>query len=181
MKILTLVISIAIAILIVAAGIVLSIAPLKSVTYSESVPYITTETYYVTETSTEEIPLDYKVIDTKISNWYWRVSSDCIVTIKNTDVESGYFRIAFDMVTQATDTSPSKKVTKAAWQFLAPGKQEDVTVRHEGDYIGNFTCSITPPTREITTSQQVPKTKEVINYREVVKTKKVTFLEYWTS
>jgi hypothetical protein len=45
MKILTLVIAIAIAILIVAAGVVLSVAPLKSVTYSESVPYITTETY----------------------------------------------------------------------------------------------------------------------------------------
>ena len=99
MKILTLVIAIVVAILIVAAGVVLSVAPLKSVTYSELEPYITTETYYVTETSTEEIPLDYKVIDTKISNWYWRVSSDCIVTIKNTDVESGYFRIEFNMAT----------------------------------------------------------------------------------
>jgi hypothetical protein len=180
MKILTLVISIAIAILIVAAGIVLSIAPLKSVTYYESEPYVTTETYYVTETHTEEIPLNYTVIDTEISNFYWRVSSDCTVTLRNTDIDSGYFRIAFNMVTQATDTSPSHTVTKAAWQFLAPGKQADVTVRHEGDYIGNFTCSITPPIREVTTSRQVPKTKEVINYREVVKTKKVTLLEYWT-
>jgi hypothetical protein len=84
------------------------------------------------------------------------------------------------MVTQATDTSPSKTVTKAAWQFLAPGKQADVTVRHEGDYIGNLTYSVTPPTREITTSWQVPKTREIVNYEEVVKTKKVTFLEYWT-
>ena len=175
----TLLILIVIAILVIASAVI-SAAPLKSVTYYESEPYVTTETYYVTETSTEEIPLDYKVIDTKISNWYWRVSSDCSVTIKNIDVESGYFRIAFNMVTQATDVAPSKKVTKAAWQFLAPGKQEDVTVRHEGDYIGNFTCSITPPTREITTSQQVPKTREIVNYREVAKTKKVTLLEYWT-
>jgi len=180
MKILTLVISIAIAILIVAAGIVLSIAPLKRVTYSESVPYITTETYYVTETSTEEVPLNYNVIDTEINNFYWRVSSDCSVTIKNIDVESGYFRIEFNMATLATDVAPSKKVTKAAWQFLAPGKQEDVTVRHEGDYIESLTYSITPPTREVTTSGQVPKTREVTNYREVVKTKKVTLLEYWT-
>ena len=181
MKILTLVIALAVAILIVAAGVVLSVAPLKSVTYSESVPYITTETYYVTETSTEEVPLNYKVIDTKINNFYWRFSSDCTVTIKNTDIDSGYFRIVFNMVTQATDVAPSKTVIKAAWQLLAPGKQADVTVRHEGDYIGNFTYSIMPPTREVTTSQQVPKTKEVTNYREVVKTKKVTYLEYWTS
>ena len=175
----TLLILIVIAILVIASAVI-SAAPLKSVTYYESEPYVTTETYYVTETSTEEIPLDYKVIDTKISNWYWRVSSDCSVTIKNIDVESGYFRIAFNMVTQATDVAPSKKVTKAAWQFLAPGKQEDVTVRHEGDYLGNFTYSITPPTREVTTSQQVPKTREIVNYREVAKTKKVTLLEYWT-
>jgi len=182
----TLLILIIIAILVIASAVI-SAAPLKSVTYYESEPYVTTETYYVTETHTEEIPLDYKIIkiintdiDTKISNFYWRLSSDCTVTIKNTDIESGYFRIAFNMVTQATDTSPSKKVTKAAWQFLAPGKQEDVTVRHEGDYLGNFTYSITPPTREVTTSQQVPKTREIVNYREVAKTKKVTLLEYWT-
>ena len=176
----TLLILIFIAILVAVAAVI-SAAPLKSVTYSESVPYTTTETYYVTETNTEEVPLNYKVIDTKINNFYWRFSSDCTVTIRNTDVDSGYFRIAFNMVTQATNVAPSKTVTKAAWQLLAPGKQADVTVRHEGDYIGNFTYSITPPTREITTSQQVPKTREIVNYEEVVKTKKVTFLEYWTS
>jgi hypothetical protein len=178
MRILLILIFIAI---LVAAAAVISAAPLKSVTYSESVPYTTTETYYVTETNTEEVPLNYKVIDTKISNWYWRVYSDCTVTIRNTDVNSGYFRIAFNMVTQFTILTPSKTVTKAAWQFLAPGEQKDVTVRHEGDYVGNFTYSITPPTREVTTSEQVPKTIEIINYDEVVKTKKITLLEYWRS
>ena len=178
MKVLMLLVAMA---MLVVVAAVLSAAPLKSVTYSESVPYITTETYYVTEPHTEEVPLDYKIIDTKISNWYWRLASDCSVTIRNTDIDSGYFRIEFNMVTQATDTSPSHAVTKAALQFLAPGKQENVTVRHEGDYMGNFTYSITPPTRDITTSAQVPKTKEVTNYREVEKTKKVTYLEYWTS
>jgi hypothetical protein len=177
MRVLILVI---VAAILVVAVAVLAAAPLKSVTYHESEPYVTTETYYVTETQTEEIPLDYKVIDTKISNWYWRVSSDCSVTLKNTDVEGGYFRIAFNMTTQSTDVAPSKTVTKAAWQFLAPGKQEDVTVRHEGNYIGNLTYSITPPTKEVTTSQQVPKTREVTNYRKVEKTKKETLLEYWT-
>jgi hypothetical protein len=175
----TLLILIVIAILVIASAVI-SAAPLKSVTYYESEPYVTTETYYVTEPHTEEVPLNYRVIDTKINNFYWRFSSDCTVTIRNTDIDSGYFRIAFNMVTQATDTAPSKTATKAAWQFLALGKQADVTVRHEGDYIGNFTYSITPPTREVTTSRQVPKTREIINYREVAKTKKVTLLEYWT-
>jgi hypothetical protein len=178
MRILLILIFIAI---LAAAAAVISAVPLKSVTYSESVPYTTTETYYVTETNTEEIPLNYKVINTNISNTYWRLSSDCTVTIKNTDVSSGYFRIAFNMATQNTVMAPSKTVTKAAWQLLAPGQQKDVTVRHEGDHMGNFTYSITPPTREVTTSQQVPKTREIVNYEEIVKTKKVTLLEYWTS
>lgn len=169
-----------IAILVVIAA-VLTAAPLKSVTYTESVPYTTTETYYVTETSTEEVPLNYRVIDTNINNFYWRLSSDCTVTIRNTDTSSGYFRIAFNMVTQGTLSAPSKTVTKAAWQLLAPGEQEDVTVRYDGAYVGNFTYSITPPTREVTTSRQVPQTREVVYYQDVVKTKKITFLEYWTS
>ncbi len=169
-----------IAILVVTAT-VLTAAPLKTVTYSESVPYTTTETYYVTETNTEEVPLNYKVIDTSINNFYWRLSSDCTVTIRNIDAGSGYFRIAFNMATLATGIAPGKTVTKAAWQFLAPGEQKDVTVRHEGDYVGNFTYLITPPTREVATSQQMPRTRESTNYREVEKTKKVTFLEYWTS
>ena len=180
MRILTLIISIVVAILIVAAGAVLSVAPLKSVTYSESVPYVTTETYYVTETHTEEIPLNYTVINTEISSFYWKLSSDCTVTLRNTDIESGYFRVEFHLVTQPLDPVPARTVTKAAWQFLDPGKQGDVTVRHEGDHIGNFTYSITPPTRKVTTSRQVPKTREIVKYNEVEKTKKVTFLEYWT-
>lgn len=166
--------------MLAAAAVVLCAAPLKSVTYYVSEPYITTETYYVTETHTDEIPLTYKVINDTISNCYWTLFSDCTVSVKNTDSESGYFRVAFNMTTIATPSTPTKTVTKAAWQFLSPGQQKDVTVRHEGDYIGNFTYSITPPTKEVTTSQQVPKTREITNHREVEKIKKVTLLEYWT-
>ena len=174
-----LILLIVVAILIVTAA-VLYAAPLKSVTYYESEPYVTTETYYVTETHTDEAPLSYKVIDDKISNFYWTFSSDCTVAVKNTDSESGYFRVAFIMTTLGSLTAPSKAVTKAAWQFLSPGQQKDVTVRYEGDYIGNLTYSITPPTKEVTTSQQVQKTREITSYREVEKTKKVTLGEYWT-
>ena len=173
-----LILLVVVAVLVVAVA-VLYAAPLKSVTYYESEPYVTTETYYVTEPRTEEVPLNYKVIDTEINNCFWRISSDCSVIIKNTDSESGYFRVAFNMTTINTPIAPSKTATKAAWQFIAPGKQETVTVRHEGDYLGNFTYEITPPTRESTTSQQVAKTREITNYRQVEKTKKVTYLEYW--
>ncbi len=178
MKIPLIVIFIAI---LVVAGAVISSVPLKSVTYAESVPYTTTETYYLTETNTQEIPLNYTVVGTNINNSWWRMSSDCTVTIKNTDISSGYFRVEFNMATQTTILAPSKTVTKVAWLSIDPGKQKDITVRYEGDHIGNFTFSITPPTREVTTSQQVPKTSEVVNYQEVVKTKKVTLLEYWRS
>lgn len=167
-----------VAVLVVAVAVLYAV-PLKSVAYQESEPYVTTETYYVTEPRTEEIPLNYRVIDTKINNCFWKVYSDCSVTIKNTDSESGYFRVVFDMITVNTPLAPSKTANKAAWQLIAAGKQETVTVRHDGDYLGNFTYEITPPTREVTTSQQVAKTREVTKYREVEKIKKVTYLEYW--
>jgi hypothetical protein len=167
------------AILIIATA-VLTAAPLKSMTYYVSESYVIPETYYVTETQTVDIPLDYKVISTEIANCWWRVSSDCSVTIKNTDSTGGYFRVEYYMATQTTIMAPSKTVTKTAWQFLTAGRQETVTVRHEGDHIGNLTYSITPPTKEVTTSQQVPKTREIIQYRDVEKSKKITFLEYWT-
>jgi len=166
--------------LLVAAGAVLSAAPLMTVTHHTVEPYLITDIYYVTETSTEEVPLTYEVVESRVYNWWWRISSDCTVTVKNTDIAAGSFRVEFNLVTRATDTSPSKTVTKAAWRGIAPGKQTDITVRHEGVYIESFTCSVTPPTREITTSRQVPKTREITLYRDVPVPEKVTVLEYLT-
>ena len=175
----TLVILIFLALLVI-AGVVISFAPLMTVTHYTSEPYTTTETYYVTETISENIPLTYEVVDTRLYQWWWRLSSDCTVTIKNTDTQAGFFRVEFNMVTQTTDISSSKTITKAAWRSIAPAKQEDITVRDEGAYLDSFTYTVTPPTKEITTSQQVPKTREIVQYREVTKTEKVTLLEYWT-
>jgi len=166
--------------ILVAAGVVISSARLMTATYYVAEPYVITETYYVTENESDTTPLNYEVVDSKIYNWWWRISSDCTVTIKNIDTESGYFRVEFNIVTKATDTAPSKKITKAAWQAIAPGKQADFTVRQEGAYIENFTYSTTPPTKIITTSQEVPKTRDIILYREAPKTEKVTVLEYLT-
>lgn len=156
----------------------ISAAPFITLTYYETEQYTTTETYYVTEINTEEVPLSYEVKDVQIWDFYWRISSECTVSIKNTDSEGGYFRVQFNMITQATDTTPSKSLTKAAWRSIEAGKQNDVTVRHDGAQIKSFTYLVTPSTKQVTTYNQVPKTREILQYRELEKTKKVTVLQY---
>jgi hypothetical protein len=169
---LTLVLLLAVAVAIVSA------APLMTATYTETEQYTTTETYYVTEARTEEVPLTYEIFDTQMYGYYWRPSSECTVIVKNTDTESGYFRVQFHMKTRGTPTIPSTWVTKAAWQFIEAGKGNEITVRHDGAYIESFSYSVTPPVKQVTTYEQVPKTREVFQYREVERTKKVTILQY---
>lgn len=86
--------------LLVVAVLVISLVPLMGVTYyaieaySKSAEGNRTETYY------EEVPVAYEITaDPEINNLWWRPSSECSVTIKNTDDESGYFRIEFNIVT----------------------------------------------------------------------------------
>ena len=169
---LTLVLLLAVAVAIISA------APLMTATYFETEQYTTTQTYYVTEVRTEEVPLTYEIFDTQMYGYYWRTSSECTVIIKNTDTESGYFRVQFHMKTRATDTTPSQWLTKAAWRFIEAGKGNDITVRHDGAYMESFSYAITPPVKQVTTYEQVPKTREIFQYREVEKTKKVTILQY---
>ncbi|MBM3156514.1 MAG: hypothetical protein FJ004_04430 [Chloroflexi bacterium] len=156
----------------------ISAAPFITLTYYETEHYTTTETYYVTEIHTEEIPLTYEVKDARIWDFYWRISSECTVSIKNTDSEAGYFRVQFNMMTEATDTTPSRSLTKVAWRFIEAGKQNDITVRHDGDQIKSFTYLVTPSAKQVITYNEVPKTREVLQFREVEKTKKVTVLQY---
>lgn len=162
--------------LLVVAVLVISLVPLMGVTYyeieaySKSVEGNRTETYY------EEVPVAYEITaDPEINNLWWRPSSECSVTIKNTDDESGYFRIEFNIV-----TLDGEEVAKVAWQELAIGEQKEVVVRHNGDHAESCTCSVTPPTKLIPKQRQVPCTMEVIEYGNVTKTDKVTVLEYLT-
>ena len=156
----------------------ISAAPLITLTYYETEQYTTTEIYYVTEIQTEEVPLKYEVKDPRIWDFYWRISSECTVSIKNTDSAGGYFRVQFNMITQVTDTTPSKSLTKTAWRFIEAGKQNDITVRHDGAQIKSFTYLVTPSTKQVTTEIKVSKTREILQYRDVEKTKKVTILQY---
>jgi len=162
--------------LLVVAVLVISLVPLMGVTYyeieaySKSVEGNRTETYY------EEVPVAYEITaDPEINNLWWRPSSECSVTIKNTDDESGYFRIEFNIV-----TLDGEEVAKVAWQELAIGEQKEVVVRHNGDHAESCTCSVTPPTRLIPKKRQVPYTIEVIEYGNVTKSDKVPVLEYLT-
>lgn len=157
----------------------ISAAPFITLTYFETEQYTTTEPYYVTEIHTEEVPLPYEVKDARIWDFYWRISTECTVSIKNTDSEAGYFRVQFNMMTASTDTTPSLSLTKAAWRFIEAGKQNDITVRHDGAQIKSFTYLVTPSTKQVTTYNEVPKTREILQYRDVEKTKKVTILQYF--
>ena len=164
--------------LLVIAGLVICLVPLMEVTYykieaySKCVEGNRTETYY------EEVPVAYEITaDPVINNLWWRLSSECLVTVKNTDDGSGYFRIEFNLV-----TLDGEDVTKVAWQELATGEQKEVVVRHNGDHVRTFTCLVTPPTKLIQKQRQVPCTIEVIEYGNVTKshTDKVTVLKYLT-
>jgi len=179
--------------ILVIASIVLCAVPMIEVTYYESEPYTTTETYYESEpyTTTEtyyesepytvteiyyekepytaSVPVDYQVTGVWIYNWFWTIGSDCWVTIKNTDIKSGYFYVTFYLTTEGGATT-----TKHASEYIAIGEEKDVLVKHPGDYVETFTYSITPPEKEVTKYEDVEKRREVTKYRDVEKTREVT-------
>ncbi|MCJ7522661.1 MAG: hypothetical protein MUP21_10660 [Dehalococcoidia bacterium] len=166
--------------LLVIAVLIIAVPPFMNATYYETEPYVITEDYLRTETYTEEVLIEYEVSDPVVGNLWWRTASDCSLTIKNTGVDGGYFRIKFNLITQEGDL-----ITKVVWQYLGMGEQKKVTVRHLDDYVRPFeapglasTYSITEPVQVIEISQQVPDTREITKYRQVEKTKKVTVLEY---
>lgn len=159
--------------ILLVAVLVISLIPIMGVSYYEKEPYTVTESYLKMETYTEEIPINFEVIDTEISNLWWRSSSDCSVTIKNTGVDGGYFRIEFNLTTQE-----GKDVNKAVWQYLGVGEQREAVVRHCEDYVEDFAYAVTPPTEVITKTRQVPDTREVTKLRDVERTDRVTVLEY---
>ncbi len=161
--------------LLAIAALVMSLAPMMEVTAVEIEPYVDTETYTRTEAFTEEVSADYQVIEADRSNMWWRRTSDCWVTLKNTGNFSGYFRVRFDVVTE-----DNKETTKVLWQMLDPGEQKNVRIRYYEDYVDSFTYSVTPPLGEVTTLREVTGTRDVVKYRQVGRTEKVTVLEYLT-
>ena len=151
------------------AALIICLVPLVEVQYTEREPYTTTETYYEKEPYTESVPIEYRVTDTGIYDWFWSTGSDIWVTIKNTDTKSGYFYVTFSLKTRGGAIT-----SKTASEYIAIGEEKRVQVKHSGDYISTFTYSITPPIKEVTKYRDVTKTREVVKYRKVPKTREVT-------
>lgn len=154
-------------------GLVVAFAPLMQVSYVDAESHVVTEAYTVTETYTEQVPVDYEVIEAEISNLWWRRTSDCWVTLRNSGNVSGRFRVQFDLVAEIGTAA-----TKVVWQTVEAGRQGKAVVRYYDGYVQSFTYSITPPTVAVITSREVPGTHEVVEYTEVERTKKVPVLEY---
>jgi hypothetical protein len=153
-------------------------------TYVEQEPYIANETYYEAQPYVTTAPLSYTVAGTAVQGVAGQIASDCVVIINNTDSNSGTFTVAYYLVTMGGATT-----TRYASQFIPGGTQQGVWLRYTGDYIRSFTYSITPPTkqviqyynvqktREVTVYRDVQKTREVVLYRDVEKTKWVTVVD----
>lgn len=113
-----------------------------SPTPTQTVTHAPTQTPAPTPTSTppEEVPPAYEVVASERNNLWWRRTTDCSVTLKNTGDMGGYFRVEFNLITDM-----GKGVTKVVWQALEPDEQKEVTVRYDKGYVDAFTYSITPP------------------------------------
>lgn len=198
---------ISLALILVVAIIVIFAVPVMGSTYYEKEPYIgnetytvsepytttesyweaqpcpTTESYWESEPYTSTVNIDYRVTDTGIYNWFWTTGSDVWVTIKNADIQSGYFYVTFNLRTNGGATATRNKS-----MYIALGEEQKVMIQYDGDNISTFTYSITPPTKQVTSyhqvlktrqivgSCQVQKTRDVIQYHDVEKTREVTLL-----
>jgi len=179
---------------IAVAAIVVCTIPLMAVHYAVDVSYEDTETYYIkeqytvrepytvqelytrTENYTERepynksVPIDYVVTDEGIyepscgGGYYTRVS------IKNTDVKSGSFRVTFRIFIHGVGTSIQNAST-----YIAAGDTQRVEVYSSGD-VRSFTYSITAPTKTVVDYRDVVKTRQVTEYRDVTKYRDV--IEY---
>jgi hypothetical protein len=158
---------------VVIAALVVAFVPLMQVSYDEAEAHVVAEPYTTTEAYTEEVPVDYEVVEADSANLWWRRTSDCWVTLRNKGNVSGRFRVQFDLVAEV-----GAATTKVIWQTVEAGEQSKAVVRYYDDYVRSFTYSITPPMEMVTTSRQVPGTHDVVEYTEVERTKKVSVLEY---
>jgi hypothetical protein len=160
---------------LVVAALVLAFVPLMGVTYAETEPYVATETFYRNEISAEEVALSFESdnTDPPFLNIYWTLLSECSVVVRNTDEESGVFRIEFDVATER-----GEEVTKVLWQELGSGEERVAVVRVYGDHTKSFTYSVTPPTKVVSEVREVPEIREVTKYRTVERTDTVSVFEY---
>lgn len=134
--------------------------------YSAQEPYVVAETYYETQPYSGTASIDYMVTGKGMGNWYLGTGSDCWITIKNADIWSGYFYVAFNLV-----TARGTRTTHFASDYLPAGQEKQIRTSLSGDYVASFTYSITPPIKQVTINQQLAKTRPTVEYRSVEKTR----------
>lgn len=168
MKVIIIVASLAVIIAIVICGV-----PLVAVPYTVDIYHEDVETYYEKEPYNVSIPIDYRVTEASIYNWFWHTGSDVWVTIQNTDTKSGYFEVTFDLVTRG-----GARITKVGREYIAITETKRVQVKHAGDNIKTFTYSVVAPNKEITQYRDVKKERTVTRVRQETRYENVTVLEY---
>jgi len=193
-------VGIAVGIVIAVIALVVCLVPLKTVAYTVMVDYEDTETYYenvaynTTETYTEDVPLSYeadsyvrKVKGTETSSITIGGYTETItkegyldiacVEVTNTDTIAGTFEVSFDV---AEPTFGELTLEHSA--LLEPGQNK--VAECPADELGDWTYTVTPPTKEVEMErtvikyEQVPKQRTVIKQRQETRYKKVTLLNY---
>ncbi len=186
--------AIGLGVFIAVAAIVVYAVPLIAVHYAVDVSYEDTETYYIKEQYTVQEPYTVQELYTGTENYTERepynksVPIDYVVTdegiyeppcgggyytwvsIRNTDVKNGSFRVTFHILIHEVGTS-----TKKASTYITAGDTQKVEVYSSGD-VRSFTYSITAPTKTVVDYRDVVKTRQVTEYRDITKYRDV--IEY---
>lgn len=177
-----------IALIVVAAAV-----PMVTVAYSVEEPYETTETYYVQEAYTvqetysekepftvletytervpynRQVPVSYLVTKTEGYNYFWSAGCDARVWLRNTDIQSGNFRVDFHLLLEG-----GASAERTATEYIAIGDTVMVEGKYSGAYLSSWTYTVTSPTKTVTDYRDEQKTRRVTEYRDVQKTRDVT-------
>lgn len=168
-------------IVVLVAVVILFAVPLKTVAYDVNVPYEEVETYVEKEpfqrieTYVEKepyilnVPAEYRVIEASSSNWFFTSGSDLWVTILNADTQSGTFNVVFDITLRG-----GAKATQSGSNYIAIGQQKTILVKYSGAAVDRFTYNITPPSKTVTSVRDVQKQRTVTDYRDVQKQRTIT-------
>jgi len=181
-------------------AVVVCLVPLKEVAYTVMVDYEDIETYYEdvpyedTETYIEDVLLTFeadgyvkRVKGTETSSITIGGYTETItkegyldvacVAVTNTDTVAGIFKVSFDVARPTFG-----EITLKHSALLEPGQTK--VAECPADYLGDWTYTVTPPTkgieqgRTVTKYQQVERERTVTKQRQETRYKRVTLLEF---
>jgi hypothetical protein len=141
----------------------------KTETYTEREPFTRTEYYTESEPYNKSVPVEYIVVASSGSDYFWSTGFRCYVRIKNTDTQSGIFSVRFELILKG-----GAQTTQNASKYIAIGETQEIETIYKGAYLGSWSYYITPPTKTIVSVKDVQKTQQVTEYRDVQKTRLIT-------